>query len=207
MNIGEEISIGRMGQQPMHIADATVDPQHAILRRTGDDTYQIVDCGSTKGVFVFGMRVKRKTVNADTPILLGSFKTTAQQLLQSASSINLQQVWDEYETEKRKWDRKSMIVNYIRVLPSMLAMLLGLAIPGVARIYVTVGLTVTVLVISMIASEKIMTKKNMKMAELDAALQSKYVCPHCHRPLPKTPYQILKQKAYCPNPACNCPLP
>ena len=37
MNIGEEIIIGRMGRQPMHIADQSVDPQHAILRKTDEE--------------------------------------------------------------------------------------------------------------------------------------------------------------------------
>lgn len=41
MQIGEEIIVGRMGQQPMRIADASVSPQHARLRKTGVRTYQI----------------------------------------------------------------------------------------------------------------------------------------------------------------------
>ena len=81
MEIGEEIIIGRLGQQPMHIADPSVDPQHATLRRTGEDTYQIEDRDSQKGVQVFGFRVKRKTIKAETPLFLGSYKTSVRQLL------------------------------------------------------------------------------------------------------------------------------
>ena len=72
METGDEIIIGRMGQQPMLIADATVDPQHALLRKTAQGVYQIEDRDSTKGIFVFGMRIKRKTIKEDTPILLVS---------------------------------------------------------------------------------------------------------------------------------------
>lgn len=34
MEIGESIIIGRMGQQPLHLSDASIDPQHAKLTRT-----------------------------------------------------------------------------------------------------------------------------------------------------------------------------
>lgn len=211
MNIGDEIVIGRMGQQPMHIADANVDPQHALLRKKAEGTYQIEDMNSSKGIFVFGMRIKRKTIKAETPILLGAFKTSVQQLLQDASSVDLQSVWDAYDKEKRQWDRKAMIVNYLRVLPSILTMLLGMfvgqGLDNTMRMGITVGLTIAVLVISMVASEKIMAKKNLRMAELNAEMQEKYVCPYCHKFLGYTPYQILKQHKYCPNSVCNCPLP
>ena len=211
MNIGEEIIIGRMGQQPMRISDASVDPQHAILRMTSPGTYQIEDMWSTKGIFVFGMRIKRKTIKAGTPILLGAFKTSVQQLLQDAYSIDLQTVWDAYEKEKRVWDRKAMFVNYLRIIPSiltmLLAMFLGQDMENSTRMGITVGLTIFVLIVSMVASEKLMAKKNLRMAELNAEMQTKYVCPHCHRFLSFTPYQILKKNKYCPNPNCNCPLP
>lgn len=211
MKIGEEIIIGRMGQQPMNIADVSVDPQHAILRKISEGTYQIEDKDSAKGIFVFGMRIKRKTINTETPILLGSFKTTVQQLLKNAATIDLEAVWNEYDAEKRLWDRKAMLVNYLRVLPSILTMLLGMfvgqGLDNTTRMGLTAGLTIAVLVVSMVASEKIMAKKNMRMAELNAEMQEKYVCPHCHKFLSFTPYKILKQHRYCPNPSCNCPLP
>ena len=85
MEIGQTITIGRMGQQPMHIADTSVDPQHAKLTRTGTDTYQIEDLDSTRGTFVFGMRIKRKTVKTDTPFFLGQHKTSVRQLLTDLS--------------------------------------------------------------------------------------------------------------------------
>lgn len=200
-----------MGQQPMHISDASVDPQHAILRISDNGTYQIEDLNSTKGIFVFGMRIKRKTVNAETPILLGTFKTSVQQLLQDASDIDLQAVWDAYDKEKRVWDRKAMFVNYLRIIPSILTMLLGMFLgqnmENSTRMGITVVLTIFVLIVSMVVSEKLMAKKNLRMAELNAEMQTKYVCPHCHRFLSFTPYKILKQNKYCPNPNCNCPLP
>lgn len=211
MKKGEEIIVGRMGQQPMHIADTSVDPQHAVLRMTGEGVFRIDDNNSAKGTFVFGMRIKRKTIYNDTPIILGSLKTTVRQLLQDASEIDLESTWNNYNSEKRKWERMSMLVNYLRVLPSILTMLLsmfvGKGLSNDTRMIITVVLTITVLVISMIASDKIMARKNLRMAELNAEMQEKYVCPQCHRFLSLTPYKILKQQKYCPNPLCNYPLP
>ena len=209
MNIGEEIIVGRMGMQTMPIADLTVDPEHILLRKTAEGTYQIEDKGSTKGTFVFGMRVKRKTINAQTPLFLGNFKTSVQQLLKDPTDVDLNAIWEAYDKEKRQWDRKNMLVNYLRVIPSILAMIVGMFLgqnyDNQTRMLLTVGLTISVLIISMILSEKITNKRNIRMAELNADMQQKYVCPHCHRSLPLTPYQVLKTKRFCP--VCNFPLP
>ena len=211
METGDEIIIGRMGQQPMLIADATVDPQHALLRKTALGVYQIEDRDSTKGIFVFGMRIKRKTIKEDTPILLGNFQTTVRLLLQDGNAIDLNAIWQAYDNEKRQWDRKTMLVNYLRIIPSILVMLLSMFLgqdfDNQTRMIITAGLTVSVLIISMILSDRIMAKKNMKMEELKVKLQQDYVCPYCHRFLGFTPYKVLKQNKYCPRPDCNCPLP
>ena len=96
MEINDQLTVGRMGQQPLHIADSGVDPQHALLRKTSEDIYQIEDLDSMKGVYVFGIRVKRKTVREDTPIFLGTFKTSVRQLLADASKSNLGKTWADY---------------------------------------------------------------------------------------------------------------
>ena len=62
-----------------------------------------------------------------------------------------------------------------------------------------------VMVISMIAGEKVLAKKNLRMAELNTKMQAEYACPHCHRFIGFTPYSILKQNRYCPH--CGVPLP
>ena len=63
---------------------------------------------------------------------------------------------------------------------------------------------VAVLMVTMIVGEKVLAKKNVAMAELNARLQADYICPHCQRFLGFVPYTILKQKGYCPN--CGVPL-
>lgn len=211
MEIGEEIIIGRMGNQPMPIYDSTVAVQHALLRKTAEEVYQIESLTAANGISVYGMRIKRKTVNEDTPIMLGTFNITVRYLLQDPAEIDLSAIWDEYDAEKRRWDRKTIMVNYLRVVPTILTMALGLFVgPETDRLkrgLITLTLTVVVLVISMWATEKIMARKNNRITELNAEMQNKYRCPHCHRPLPIKPYRILKQNICCPLSGCGHPLP
>lgn len=202
MEINDQLTVGRMGQQSLHIADSGVDPQHALLRKTSEDTYQIEDLDSMKGVYVFGIRVKRKTVREDTPIFLGTFKTSVRQLLADASKSNLGKTWADYDKEKRRWDRYTTLVNSIRMLTPVITMLLAQVVGQnwVVSCCVLVG----VMAASMIAGEKVLEKRNIAMAALNAKMQLDYVCPHCHKFLGFIPYVILKEKRYCPN--CGVPL-
>ena len=202
MEIGESLTIGRMGQQPLHITDASVDPQHATLRRVNHSDYQIEDLGSGKGIFVFGIRIKRKTIKGDTPIFLGSYKTSVNLLLTDLSQVDLDAVWRNYSHERQRWDRYPAIVNSARMLTPVITMLLTQVVGQNWAISAIV--LVAVLMVTMIVGEKVLAKKNVAMADLNARLQTDYVCPHCQRFLGFVPYAILKQKGYCPN--CGVPL-
>ena len=50
MEIGERIIVGSLGQQPLHLTDVSIDPQHAFLTRKDADTYVLEDNRSAKGV-------------------------------------------------------------------------------------------------------------------------------------------------------------
>lgn len=202
MEIGQTITIGRMGQQPMHIADTSVDPQHAKLTRTGTDTYQLEDLDSTRGTFVFGMRIKRKTVKTDTPFFLGQHKTSVRQLLTDLSTIDLGQIWANYENEKKKWDRYSTMVNSIRMLTPIITMLLAQTVGQDWMISIIV--LAVVIAIAVVAGEKVLEKKTLAISALNASMQTTYVCPHCHKFLGLTPYEVLKANRYCPG--CGVPL-
>lgn len=202
MEIGESIIIGRMGQQALHLSDASIDPQHATLTRTSADSYVIEDHDSAKGIFVFGLRIMRKTIKADTPLFLGSFKTSVKQLLTDASRINLQQVWNDYDKQKRKWDRYSMLVNSIRMLTPILTMLVTQMVGQ--NWLVSCIVLLAVMAIAIFAGEKVLEKKTVALATLNAQMQTTYVCPHCHKFLGFVPYSVLSGKKYCPN--CGVPI-
>ena len=80
---------------------------------------------SSTGVFVFGLRFKRKRIKLDTPIFLGKHKTSVRLLMKDASEINLGSIWSKYEDEKKKWDRYTNLVNSIRMLTPILTMMIA----------------------------------------------------------------------------------
>lgn len=205
MEIGEKLIVGRMGKQPMPISDTTVSPQHITIKRIDEENYQITDMDSHKGVFVFGIRIVRKTVKENTPFLLGGYKTSIAQLLHDPHSVNLTEIWDTYDKQKRQWDRYAQFINSIRMIIPILSITVSAVIGQ--NLYVQVGIPVIVTLIVILLSEKLSVKKNLRMAELNSDLQKKYLCPHCQKFLGFVPYKVLKANNYCPNSTCGVPLP
>ena len=206
MEIGEQLIIGKMGEQPLPISDPSVSPQHCKITRTGQNSYQIVDMDSAKGVFVYGLRIERKSVEAKTPFLLGTYLTSVEQLLKDPTKVDLQSIWDEYYKQKQKWERYSSMINIIRYLsPLVVACLTPLFGQS---IIITVGASVFTLLIARVATEKVRVKKDNHIHELNEKLKQTYLCPHCQKFLGFEPYHILKKNKYCPNAkVCGRQLP
>lgn len=202
MEIGQTITIGRLGQQELQLSDPSIEPSHARLTRKDEKTYIIEDNDTVQGTRVYNIRIKRKTIQRDTPLMLGTFHTTVKQLL--SQGADLQEIWDKYDQEKRKWDRYTVLVNSIRMLIPILSMA-GAQLVG-QSIVVSICIMLAVSLIAIVAGEKVMVKKTKRVAELNTELQAEYACPHCHKFLGLTPYSVLKSKGYCPNPACCKPL-
>lgn len=194
-----------MGNQPLPISDVSVSPQHASIKRIDEEFYQITDMDSAKGVTVFGLRIKRKTIKENTPIHLGTYKTSVEQLLHNPHDVDLTEIWKAYDKQKRVWDRYSTLVNSIRMLSPILTMLITQVVGQ--NWMVSCGVLLFVMIVAMVAGEKVLTKKSLKMAELNTNLQRTYLCPHCQKFLGFVPYDILKRQSYCPNPNCGVPLP
>lgn len=197
--------MGRMGNQPLPISDVSVSPQHVKITRTTSTDYQIEDLNSAKGVFVFGFRVQRKTIKDNTPFLLGGYKTSVQQLLHDPSKVDLAQIWNDYDKQKRIWERYSMLVNSIRMIVPVITIALTMVLGQNIAIQISVIVAITAVV--MVATESLNKKKNIKIAELNLELQRVYLCPHCQKFLGFIPYKVLKAHRYCPNNTCGVPLP
>lgn len=197
--------MGRMGNQPLPISDVSVSPQHVKITRTTSTDYQIEDLDSAKGVFVFGFRVQRKTIKDNTPFLLGGYKTSVQQLLHDPSKVDLAQIWNDYDKQKRIWERYSMLVNSIRMIVPVITIALTMVLGQNIAIQISVIVAITAVV--MVATESLNKKKNIKIAELNLELQRVYLCPHCQKFLGFIPYKVLKAHRYCPNNRCGVPLP
>lgn len=202
MEVNQSINVGLLGQQCLRLTDSTIDPIHAKITKMNETEYVIEDNNSSRGTFVFGLRIKRKTIKEDTPIFLGAYKTSIRQLMQDASSINLEEIWNDYDKDKREWERYAMMANSIRMLTPILTMVLTQVI-GQNWIISCIVL-VSVMIFSMIIGEKVVAKKNIRIAELNTKMQSEYICPHCHKFLGLIPYRVLNDKRYCP--MCGVPL-
>ena len=70
--------------------------------------------------------------------------------------------------------------------------------------YPVVIVLAVVIAIAVVAGEKVLEKKTLAISALNASMQTTYVCPHCHKFLGLTPYEVLKANRYCPG--CGVPL-
>lgn len=205
-----KIVVGRMGQQKLTITDSTVDPTHAELIEIGKGKYVIKDLDSTRGTFVQTLRVIRKIVDADTPIQLGGFATTADQLVHGVKKVNLYEVWNNYTKEAQTLERNAMIINSARVLVFLGSGSLAAFIcsGNEYQTLITVLCTIVFTAICILMTQKYMKHKTQRMQELEVELQNTYQCPHCHTFLGKLPYALIKSKnPYCKNPHCKRQLP
>lgn len=202
MEIGESMIIGRMGNQPLTITDSSVSVKHAEIKRISQDVYTIEDLDSDKGTFAVGLRIKYKHIRKNTPIILGTYKTSIEQLLKVTEDIDLEALWTRYENEKHKWDRYSTLVNSIRMLVPVLTLILSQIIGQ--NWIVSISVLVVVTTIAIFASEKVMDKKTVRMSEMNSEMQENYLCKHCHRFLGFVPYKVLVKKKYCPS--CGVPI-
>jgi len=68
---GQTIGLGRDSGNPLQIHDTEVSRQHAELQRA-DNTYLLVDLGSSNGTFVNGTRVHRHRLSTGDQVQMGS---------------------------------------------------------------------------------------------------------------------------------------
>jgi pSer/pThr/pTyr-binding forkhead associated (FHA) protein len=68
---GDRVLLGRSRECDIRLGDANVSRRHAEVRRE-DDTYWVVDLGSTNGTELNGRRVERAKLSDGDRITLGS---------------------------------------------------------------------------------------------------------------------------------------
>lgn len=110
-------------------------------------------------------------------------------------------MWNDYDKQKRKWDRYSMLVNSIRMLTPILTMLVTQMVGQ--NWLVSCIVLLAVMAIAIFAGEKVLEKKTVALATLNAQMQTTYVCPHCHKFLGFVPYSVLSGKSIALIAACQ----
>lgn len=58
------LSVGRDHASDLCVADASVSTRHARIEAVGEQVFEVVDCGSSNGTFLNGIRVERCTLKA-----------------------------------------------------------------------------------------------------------------------------------------------
>lgn len=68
---GGEVTIGSVAGNTVVLADPAVSRQHLVVRRRGD-RFELLDLGSTNGVYVNGRRCRRKTLAPGDALAIGN---------------------------------------------------------------------------------------------------------------------------------------
>lgn len=209
-----KIKVGLTGDQKVEIYDRSVDPVHAFVEKAEDGKYIIEDNNSSTGVYVAGLRIRRKKVDETTTIRLGnSYTTNVHSLLNPPKKLS--EVWEKYVAEKCKINSRAQFWGNMRMfsVPAgiIITTLCNFFFPGdpIAR-NIASGisgiLTVLLFLISLFKTPKLQKENVTKLAVLNNKFKSDYVCPKCHCFLGyDTPYSELHRKG-CPNIKCGHPL-
>lgn len=220
--------IGRLGDQPFKITDLDVGRLHAQLIVNDDYSLVLEDCDSTTGTYINLHKIIRKRVTLNTEIRLGNntvFKV--HKLLPNAlidviklknkekikqTFQTLEPIWDAYENERAKLDKKtnkSILLNRMPYLVTLLSgiissffsstLLVKIIVPGSAFI-----LTIIVAFIIDKHGEKKRKESADRSRELESLLKESYLCPNpeCQKFLGNTSFDKLKHERRCVY--CKC---
>lgn len=64
-------TLGRLGENDLHVPDASVSSRHAELHRQNDGNYELVDLQSTNGTKVNGEAIERVVLSGGENLLFG----------------------------------------------------------------------------------------------------------------------------------------
>lgn len=89
------VSVGRRVGCDLILEDVSVSALHAWLERNGNDEVALVDCGSSNGTFVNGMRVKRRDIEVGDLVRFASVEfrvveTTDRTAMEGGNGTDLQ---------------------------------------------------------------------------------------------------------------------
>lgn len=215
LNIGQEMIVGRLGSQAIKIDDMSVSRKHCKIKRLSQTEFEIEDLGSTRGTVVGGLPVYMTRVKADTPLMLGNFKTTVGRLLgtpvaEVVSIGHLERVFDRYEEDTKELSKQRTREQGKRALPMQIGlplimgagMFLDLIIdPGSANAVkgvlsaVCIGMSVFMSVRAISSNDSMIDDQ----FEINKQFQIDYVCPKCKNFLGMSrPVQALLNAGKCP---------
>ncbi len=207
--------IGAFAGNDIRIQGHGIDPVHAIIYQDEEGDILIEDKASKQGTFVQNIPIKRYRLKSSDKIRLGSvpfdlmanFKIKNDQLL-GIRSMNdfteefkeLKAVWEEYigrTVDLGKMTGKQQRIKQIFSSLGTLGLILGMAIPSLPValriVMMGIGALAAIYFVFITTSAKNISKKQKDKEDLLLHLTKTYVCPKCQVPLPKQPFEILKE--------------
>ena len=217
-----EIIIGRRGNQPVPITDATVSKQHCKVSPNGDGTFTLANI-SSNGTKVDGMDVIRSGhVKADSVIQLGPyFKSTLRELLaqdrkpssppsgstppppqqqeKSVSIVHLKRIWDDYEQTNLDIANKQRSINLTRTGLGIFTMCVMPTLFFMGPVaYVLTGVGVLGNIYSFVGIKNAETPKEKTERRKD--FERRYVCPNCKKNFSDRDYEYISRNIdKCPH--------
>ena len=181
-----KITIGRSSKNRIQIQNASVSSNHCIIERMSENSFLIVDCGSTNGTKVNGRKIRSKIITKEDKLTLGAFIFKLEKLYPSISDPPkdefveqfklLEEVWDNYQQSKAliitKDNTKKTWIRAASILIPFVGNAIGMALTANITPY-----------------EKMQALRNKFMVS--------YLCPKCKVFLGEFPYKGLKKQAQC----------
>ncbi len=209
--------IGREGNQKTLICDNSVSRRHLEVTPLGQGRYHIKNIGKN-GTKVNGLNIYETTVEATTPLLLGSYKTTLQQLLKLPKPLepvdisHLENVYKRYTTGKTRLRQDQTKPIFYRVLATSILPLIAMLTYMFKYLFKDFEYINTILIISIavlvplgiglliysISLQKRMQKVPEKENALLEEFKTEYICPECKKFLGDVPVETLRKQGKCP---------
>lgn len=212
-----EILIGRRveGDSAIKVDNPVVSSTHCRVWKD-DQTggYYIEDVGSLNGTTVNGVTIKRMPINANDKIQLGGkggYETTLQELLSKLKNTKcehnieeLKKIYEDYQRDIAKLKTRAQIFNTIRIAPSLLIMIVGLALNINRSSALSVVISASAIILCLVISTILIRKNEEKIKARNTRFQMTYVCPKKLHHYGDRSWEVLKNVGRCS--FCNEPF-
>lgn len=188
------LTIGRSPDNNVKVQNPTVSSRHCTIEQIAANSFLLIDEGSTNGTRVNDRRIRRKIVNRNDKITLGSFTLQLEKLYphlrqapqpEGDSAVDytekfreLKEVWDNYQEAKIQIMNKDMIKK-------------ELIRAGLSLIPFTGNAIGIMLTLNISPQEKLQALRNEFIGS--------YQCPKCGTYLGELPHEVLAKQGSCKN--------
>lgn len=215
MTIMQRYKIGAFAGNDIRIQGQSVDKVHAVIYQDEDGDILVEDRKSQYGTYVNNTRIQRFRLNIKDQIRCGKvpFDFLAHFKIKEGKITGLrpkndyteefkllEDVWDGYMSRTLDLGKSTGKQQRARqVFSSMgtLGLIVGIAVPSLPGLLraalMGVGAIAAVYLVFAATSAKNLSKKQKAKEELNLYLTKNYLCPKCKAPLPKQPFEVLKQ--------------